>query len=249
MVREEIQPCVQGFLQAGKAVDLHAGCFFQPRDIFGIIRFFQVHGLVRAPGRQHRHREGFVRRQLFMPLQAVHRIIRCADGLHIAHHNEPAGGIALFLQLRVGQFPDFPGCLPVQDAFITEEPAKLQVAPVIQGIADSLSQHLRVLFKLFPVRGIAGDILFRHPCGPHQAPFIVVSAQPHLGDVFIPDILPDFLRAQMAVIIDDRHSLRRFMIKLFRRFRIQQKIPVQKRFHVNPFPLTLTQFIIMNCEL
>ncbi len=234
MVHEEVQTRMQGFLQICETVYLHSRRFFQPGYIFRIIRLFQVHGFVRTPGRQNRHREGFVRGQLFMPFQAVHRIIRCADDFYIAPYDESAGGIAFFLQFRVRQVPYFPGSFPVQDPLIAEEAPKLQVTPVMQGIADRFSQNLSVFLKLFPVRGIAGNIFLRHSRRPHQTPLIVIAAQPHLGDIFVPDILPDFLRAQMAVVINDRHPLRRFVVKLFRRFRVQQKIFVQEHLHL-PF--------------
>ena len=208
---KEIQPFVQGILQVGKGCDLHTGCLFQLRNVFRPGCLFQVHGLVRTPGRQYRHREGFVRRQLLMPLQRICRIIRRADCIHIAHHDQAPGGIAFALQFRVGQFPDFPRSVLVQDTLIAEETAQL--------------------VKLFPVRGVTGDVLLRHTRGAHQAPLIVVSAQPYLGNVFITDVLPDLPGVQMAVIVNNRLFLRRFMIQLLRRFRIQQKLLVQKRFH------------------
>ena len=208
----------------------------QLRDVFRPGCLFQVHRFVRTPGRQHRYRETLVPRQLFMPFQRIRRIVRGADGIHVAHHDQAPGGISFALQLRVGQFPYFPGGILVQDSFIAEESAQLQMAPVIQGIADRLANNLRELVKLFPVGSVAGNILFRHPGRPHQAPLVVVPSQPDLGNVLIPDILPDFPGIQVAVIVNDRLSFRRFMIQLFRRFRIQQKIFVQEHFHLHFLP-------------
>ena len=79
------------------------------------------------------------------------------------------------------------------------------MAPVIQGIANGLSQTLGPLEKLLLVGGCAGDIVFVHATGAQKAPFVMVAPQPDLGDVFKPAVLIDFLRIDVAVIVDDRH--------------------------------------------
>ena len=88
---KEIQPAVQHFFQICKAADLHAGSHFQLGNIFRISYFFQIHCLIRPPGRQNSYRKGFVCCQLLMPFQGVRRIVCGADRIHVAHHDQSAG--------------------------------------------------------------------------------------------------------------------------------------------------------------
>ena len=87
------------------------------------------------------------------------------------------------------------------------------MAPVIQGIADCLLQRLRPFLEFFPVGRVSCNIVFLHTIGTHLTPFVMVAAQPYLRDIFKFPVLRNFLRIDMAVIIQYRHFFRDFMKK------------------------------------
>ena len=90
------------------------------------------------------------------------------------------------------------------------------MAPVIERISDSSLQCLRPFLELLTVSSLPGDVFFIHTIGAHQTPFIVVSAQPYLCDVLELSVLRDFLRIDVAVIVQNRRFCRVLMIQLLR---------------------------------
>ena len=223
----------QRFPEGGKAVDIDAGDLGELGDVVQVRVLLQVHRLVGTPGGQHGSLEGGVGGQLLVPLQGIHRVVGGADGLDIGHVDEAAHAVARLVQLLLGQLPDLLGGVLVQDALVAEEAAQLQVAPVVQRVADGLSKHLGPLHELLLVAGlVAGDVLLRDARGAHQAPLVVVAAQPHLGDVVVAAVLPDLPGVDVAVVVDDGAVRRRLVKQLFGRFGVQQEILIQK--HVLP---------------
>ena len=149
----------------------------------------------------------------------------------MAHGDQAAGAVAGLLQLLVAQVPHLVGCLGAQHAMIVKEALELQVSPVIQGVADGFSHDLCPLAELFIVRGIAGDIMLLHTGAAHQAPLVVIGAQPHLGDVFIAHIGVNLLGAEVAVVVDDRALGRVIMIKHPGRLGREQEILIHESLH------------------
>lgn len=120
---------------------------------------------------------------------------------------------------------------PFRAPSITEVLFQLQMAPMVHGVSDSTRQSLGKFLEFLPVRRVARNVLFLHAVGAHHTPFVMVAAQPHLGDVLKPAVLEDLPRADVAVIVDDGHIRRIFMIELLRRGSGKQKILVHKGFH------------------
>ena len=102
----------------------------------------------------------------------------------------------------------------VENALVTEVILKFQMTPVVHGIPNRLGQRFGKLLKLFAVGRIAGDIIFIHAVGAHDAPLVVVTAQPNLSDVLETDILVDLLGIQMAVVVVDGHFCSVVMVQL-----------------------------------
>ena len=88
------------------------------------------------------------------------------------------------------------------------------MTPVEKGIADGLAQALCPFAEFFIVRSIAGDIFFLHAEGAHQAPFVMVTAQPDLSDVVKMPVLRNFPGIDVAVVIQHRGGLRIIMKQL-----------------------------------
>ena len=120
---------------------------------------------------------------------------------------------------------------------VAEVALQLQVAPVVQRIADKLFQGLCSFLEFFPVGGVAGDVLFFHTVTAHDAPLVVVAAQPDLSDVLKPAILPDLLGIDVAVVVQDRHLGRVIMIQNLRGVVGQQEVLIHKLLRGN-YPLS-----------
>ena len=105
------------------------------------------------------------------------------------------------------------------------------MAPVIEGISDGKAQGLRPFLELLPIVGVPGDEALVHAGRAHQAPFVVIAAQPDLGDVLKAPILPDLLRVQVAVKIDDLLGRCIVAVQMLCRLGGEQKVFVHKCLH------------------
>ena len=88
------------------------------------------------------------------------------------------------------------------------------MTPVIEWIADCSAKNLCPFEEFFLIRSIAGDKAFLHTTGAHETPLIMVTSKPQRSDVVKMTILCNFLRADMAVIIQNRHRFRCLVVKL-----------------------------------
>ena len=103
--------------------------------------------------------------------------------------------------------------------------------PVIQRIADCLSETFRPLQKLLLIRSIPGNILLLYTAGAHVAPLIVISAQPDLSDVFKLSVLSNLSGINVAVIVKNGHFCRIFMIQLLCHLCLKDKILIHESLH------------------
>ena len=104
---------------------------------------------------------------------------------------------------------------------IAEIPLQFQMGPVIQGIADQLLQSFGPFLKFLPGRGVAGDEGLFDAVGTHLPPFVVIAAQPDLGNIGKLSVLCDVLGADMAVIVQNRHGFGIVVVELSGTFRVQ----------------------------
>ena len=87
------------------------------------------------------------------------------------------------------------------------------------------------LQELFIVRCAAGDVIFFNTVGAHNAPLVVVAAQPQLGDVGETPILPNILGIDVAVIVADGHFCCVVMIQPLGGLVGQQEVLIHKFLH------------------
>ncbi|MNY55934.1 hypothetical protein D3C86_1919540 [compost metagenome] len=92
---------------------------------------------------------------------------------------------------------------------------------MVQRVANRIGQHLAPLGELFFIRCIAGNIFLFDAERSQRPPFIVVPAQPHLGDAAKTLVLGNRPRVKMAMIIDNGQSFGILMVKYPRFFRLQ----------------------------
>ena len=100
------------------------------------------------------------------------------------------------------------------------------MTPVYHRIPDCTRQCFGKFLEFFPVISVTGDKMLIDSVGTHQPPFIMVAAEPKLGDILKTAVFPDFLGIDMTVIINNRHIFGVFMIQPLGSRRVQQKIPV-----------------------
>ena len=78
------------------------------------------------------------------------------------------------------------------------------MAPVEQGVADSLAQALSPFAELLVIGSVTGDVLFVHTARTHETPLVVIAAQPYLSDVVELTILSNLLGIDMAMVVQNR---------------------------------------------
>ena len=111
---------------------------------------------------------------------------------------------------------DVVGRLSRERILDAEEHRKLHVRPDVQRVADGGLDAVRIGAELLARGRVAGDQALRHAAGAHQAPFVVVAAEPDLRDVREDLVLEDLLRRKVAVVVDDRQGADGFIQPLCR---------------------------------
>ena len=139
-----------------------------------------------------------------MPLQRINRIIGGADQGNIALLDQITNAHGRLLQFFIAQVPYFISGILVQNAGVTEVSLQFQMAPVEQGVADSLAQALSPFAELLVIGSVTGDVLFVHTAGTHETPLVVIAAQPYLSDVVELTILSNLLGIDMAMVVQNR---------------------------------------------
>ena len=232
---EEVVACLDGVDVVVEAVDglaAHVGELIDVcLEVGGVL---YSHRLVGTPCGEHLGGHRGVGSHLLVVLEGIDGIVGGADHLDVVVlHQAARGELGVVLDLLVARVEDFTGILRIEGLVDAKRRLQLQMSPVVEGIAEAVGECLSPLFELFPV----GSVLacaepFCHPIAAHGSPFVVVAAQPDLGDGFKTLVFSHLLRNQVAVIVNDRHLGRMFVIQLLCRFALQQEVLVHKRFHV-----------------
>jgi hypothetical protein len=135
-------------------------------------------------------------------------------------------------QLGIGLFPDGVGVLFVDQEVDAEDAAQLEVAPVVDRVADGEGQYLAEGVEFFAVAAVTGAIFFRHAGGAHHAPFVMVAGQPQFRDVAELLALGDFALLQVRVVVDDRKVGCDLVVELAGDFRAEEEVLVHECSHL-----------------
>lgn len=231
---EEFHTLHESCLQRCKGDDLiHAAHGSQLGQIVQIIGLFDVHGLIGSPCGTYNYIEAVVLCDLFVPLQRINGVIGGADESHIALLDDVAHAHGRLLEFCIAEIPDFVGGLGVQYTVIAEISLQLQVAPVEERIADSFAEALSPFTEFVVIGGIAGYVLLVNTAGAHEAPLVVIAAQPYLSDVVELTVLCDLLGVDVAVVVKNRFFLCVVVEQLFGCLCLEQEVFVHKCFHLN----------------
>ena len=214
-----------GSLHALEVVDLNTGDLGEVLAVVGeLLAALDAQGGVGTHGRNDLDVKALVGGNLLVPLKAVGGVVGGADHADVGLLDQVAAGEAGLGELSVGEVPDLLGGLAVEDTLIAKVALELQVAPLKDGVAHATAQGLGPLLELLASRGIAGNEALVNAVCTHQAPLVVVTAQPNLGDVLKTLVVPDLLGRNVAVVVDDRHTLGKVVEQLLAGFGAQQEI-------------------------
>ena len=214
-----------GRLHALKVADLNAGNLGKMLAVVGeLLAALDTQGGIGAHGGNDLNVKTVVGGNLLVPLKAVGGVVGSADHADVGLLDQVAAGKAGLGELSVGKVPDLLGGLAVEDALVAKEALELQVAPLKDRVAHATAQGLSPLLELLASRGVASDKTLVDAVGAHQAPLVVVAAQPNLGDVLKTLVLPDLLGRNVAVIVDDGHVLSKVVEQLLAGLSAQQKV-------------------------
>ncbi|MNZ91079.1 hypothetical protein D3C78_1100530 [compost metagenome] len=190
-----VQTFGQRRLQIGEATDIGIRYFGQFRHIVAERCLLDVEGFIRAPARQHFDIERAVFRDNRVVLKRINRIISGADHLHVHLLHDAACGEIVLRQQIATLVPDFVGSgWRQQFAGDTEWTTQLQMCPVIQRVTDGMRHGCRPRIKLFAVSRITGTQALSHTVGAHRTPFVMVTLQPDVIQVFEAIIFGNLLR-------------------------------------------------------
>ena len=196
----------------------------QPLDVGGKPRLLNVYRRVRPETGQHLHGEALVRRQLLVVGKVGAGVVGGADHLHVALKDQPPGSQGgVGAQLVVALFPHLPGCSAGKEPLIAKVVFQLQVAPLHHRVSNGPGQGFGKLFELLPTGALPGDKILLHTVPPHQPPLVVVSSQPHLGQVVEPPVLPNLFGVNVAVVVRNGHPLGILVVEFLAGLRVQQE--------------------------
>jgi hypothetical protein len=93
-------------------------------------------------------------------------------------------------------FPDGGGAFLVDQVVDAEVAQKLEMAPMVERIAQRVGNGADEGLVFFLVAGVARAEALRDAVGPHGAPFVVVARQPDVVEIAEAIILRDLLRRE-----------------------------------------------------
>ena len=125
-------------------------------------------------------------------MQVINRIVGRAEMRHIGHLDHFSRGHGL--QLFIAEIIYLISSIFVENSRVIKIVSQFQMRPVVQRIADGHGDRFRPFLELCPVIAVTGDVFFLHAMGPHNTPFVMVAAEPHLGDRIKGSVFIDFLR-------------------------------------------------------
>ena len=211
---EEIVTFLQRCQQVGKRVDAEAGNLTQFLDISGPCGGFDVHRSVGTPCRNHAGLAALVCGYYVVILQRIDGVVRGADDLHVVVlHQAARRELRVVLNQLVAGVVDLAGGLRIQTFGDAESRLQLQVRPVVERVAESIGNGLGPFLELLPVGGvIARAIYFGNAVAAHCTPFVMVAHQPDLGNGFKTFVLCHHLRAEVTMVVDNRHLGRMLVV-------------------------------------
>ena len=230
-LREVLYAQVERLQEVGELRDPEPDDLLKRLDVPGERLLVHVERLVGAERGEHLHLARLVRRDLVVPLQGVHRVVRRADELYVRLLDDAPDGHRLPGEDLVALVVDSLCGLPVELLGYAEVVLELEVCPVVERVADEPREGLGPGLEGDERVGGAGDLGLREAARAHLPPLVVVAAEPHLGNCLVAPVLRDVAWVDVAVVVDYGHLRGVAVVQRPRRRGVQQEVLVQKLLH------------------
>ena len=122
--------------------------------------------------------------------------------------------------------------MAAQQLVNAEEALELQMGPVINGVPNEAGHNRSEAVELVPIAGVSGDVFLRHGVCAQDTPLVVIPRKPGLADIRELLVFVDLCRAEVAVIIENRHALRMLVIQPACGLCGQEEIVVNETLHL-----------------
>ena len=107
-----------------------------------------------------------------------------------------------------------------------------KAGPVVQRVAHGIGNGLGPFLELFPVGSVlACTVAFVYAVGTHGAPLVVVASEPDFGQRTELVVVGHHLGDEVAVVVDNRHLGRMFVVERLCSFGLQQEVFIHKFLH------------------
>ena len=125
------------------------------------------------------------------------------------------------------------GSIRAEGSRDSEHAPQLEVRPMVQGVADEAGHAFRVGEKTLLIAGRADEFIVP-AAGSHGAPLVLDHTQHEPPDVGEGAVFRDFLRAQVAMVINDGLVRGDAVVQPFRGLGTQQEIFAHELHHHGP---------------
>ena len=229
---EAVVPPTQRVQQLSIRADRNVRRLFEPCEVSVVVRRIGYgQRPVGTPRRQ--HPDGKIAgSQLTVVFQRIDRVVGRTDRPNVAPPHQRLRRKRVGRQRGVAGVVNFTRRSGRQHPVDPEQPGQFEVRPVVQRIPHRIRNRFGPLPELLVIASGAGYILFRNAVGPHRAPFIMVAAEPCLGNTAETVVAGDHFRIEMTVIVDDRHLRSIPVIEFDGRIGRQHEIFSYERAHV-----------------
>lgn len=191
--------------------------------------------------RQHLHGESLFP-DLAVPLEVVFRMVSREDRLDIALLQERAHCHRAICELLRADRPDIVCRLSAEHVVAVKDALEHEMDPRVERIARRPCERLREVLEALARRCLAArDEALLDAIGAHEPPRDGIVDE-HLRQIVVDAVLRNVPHGDVRVVVEDRQLLGIFVIQVFRKFRVQEKIFIHKTFHDSQprFPISLS---------
>ena len=200
------------------------------KHVVAPLRIGDVERRIGMEYRQHLHGESLFP-DLAVPLEVVLRMVSREDRLDIALLQERAHCHRAICELLRADRPDIICRLSAEHVVAVKDALEHEMDPRVERIARRPCERLREVLEALARRCFAArDEALLDAIGAHEPPRDGIVDE-HLRQIVVDAVLRNVPHGDVRVVVEDRQLLGIFVIQVFRKFRVQEKIFIHKTFH------------------
>lgn len=140
---------------------------------------------------------------------------------------EPLRRKVILLHALTGLSPDCLGGLGRQQEVDAESAPKLEMGPIVEGIAKSVRDGGCPSIEFLTISGVSGDVAFGDAIGSHCPPLIMVVPEPDIGGILPTMVFANLARGKVSVVVENRLLRCGLMVEMTRRLASEEKILIE----------------------